>query len=94
MSITKLVTFVAKEENIAELKALLQTMVEPSRAEKGCLLYSIYQMDSKPTTFTVIETWEDDESLKGHQHSDHYRHYKAHFEQYTADKSSEVMTHI
>lgn len=94
MEITKQVIFVAKDDSIEELKKLLQDMVMPSRAEKGCLLYNIYQMDSKPNTFVVIETWADEESLKGHQESAHYAYYKAHFEPYTADKSKEGLTHI
>jgi len=88
MSITKQVIFVAKEEYIEELKALLGTMVEPSRHSKGCLLYHIYQREDKPTTFVVIESWENEAALDGHKHSAHYRHYKTHFEQYTAEKYS------
>lgn len=88
MNITKQVVFIAKDKNINELKALLETMLEPSRNEHGCLLYNIYQMKEKPNTFVVIETWENDAALDGHKNSDHYKHYKANFEQYTADKYS------
>ena len=94
MNITKQVVFVAKDENIEELKALLETMVDASRAEKGCLLYNIYQMVDDPKTFVVIETWENDEALKGHQHSEHYKHYKANFEPFTADKYSNQLVLI
>ncbi|NWF65952.1 MAG: antibiotic biosynthesis monooxygenase [Campylobacterales bacterium] len=92
MSITKQVVFVAKEESIEELKALLETMVEPSRKSNGCLLYNIYQMVEKPDTFVVIESWADDEALKGHQNSAHYKHYKANFEPFTKDKSSNALS--
>lgn len=88
MSITKQVIFVAKEENVEELKALLKTMVEPSQNSKGCLLYHIYQMQDKPTTFVVIESWENETALEGHQNSAHYKHYKANFEPFTAEKYS------
>jgi|SaaInl8_200m_RNA_FD_contig_31_2775398_length_429_multi_2_in_0_out_0_1 quinol monooxygenase YgiN len=94
MSQTKQVIFVAKEENISELKALLETMVQASRDEVGCELYHIYQMESKPTTFVVIETWESDEALNGHKQSAHYIHYKANFEQYTADKFSQELNEL
>lgn len=89
--ITKKVVFVAKDESIAELKALLETMVEASRAEVGCELYNIYQMKDKPNTFVVIETWENDEALDGHKNSPHYKHYKANFEPFTADKYSDEL---
>ncbi len=88
MTITKEVTFVAKEETIEELKALLATMVETSRAEDGCLFYYIHQMIDRPTTFVVLESWRDEAALEGHKNSPHYLHYKANFEPFTADKSS------
>ncbi|MEA3419356.1 MAG: putative quinol monooxygenase [Campylobacterota bacterium] len=88
MTITKQVIFVAKEENIKELKVLLTDMVEASRNEAGCLLYHIYQIEEKPTTFVVIESWENEAALDGHKNSAHYKHYKAHFEPFTAEKYS------
>ena len=94
MSITKKVIFVAKDESIEELKALLTTMVEASRAENGCDLYNIYQMSDKPTTFVVIETWESDKALDGHKESAHYLHYKSNFEPYTADKYSNELVSL
>ncbi len=94
MTITKKVTFVAKDDKIEELKALLGTMVNASRVEDGCLLYNIYQMKDKPTTFVVIETWENDEALEGHKHSAHYLHYKSNFEPFTRDKYSDELVSL
>lgn len=91
MSITKQVVFIAKNESIAELKALLTTMVEASRAENGCTLYNIYQLIDKPNTFVVVESWATEEALDGHKNSAHYLHYKSNFEQYTSDKYSDEM---
>ena len=91
MKITKKVVFIAFENTIEELKALLITMIEASRNEKGCELYNIYQMKNKPDTFVVIETWENEEALKGHQNSDHYKHYKAHYEPFTKNKYSDEL---
>lgn len=89
MTITKKVVFVAKDESIEELKALLGTMVQASRIEDGCLLYNIYQLEDKPTTFVVIEAWESEKALDGHKHSAHYLHYKSSYEPFTADKYSD-----
>ncbi|NOQ32495.1 MAG: antibiotic biosynthesis monooxygenase [Helicobacteraceae bacterium] len=94
MQITKEVVFIAKNENIFELKELLKTMVIPSQQEDGCLLYKIYQTKNKPATFVVIETWENDAALNGHKNSSHYKHYKANFEQYTLDKFSNELSDI
>lgn len=92
MEITKKVVFVAKDECIKELKDLLITMIEASRAEPGCTSYTIYQMTDKPTEFVVVETWENEAYLKAHGQTDHYNHYKAHFEPYTASKYKDDMS--
>ena len=89
MTITKKVVFVAKDDCIEELKALLGTMIQASRVEKGCLLYNIYQMQDRPATFVVVEAWENEEALEGHKNSEHYLLYKSSYEQYTADKYSD-----
>jgi len=91
MIITKKVIFIAKDDTIEELKALLTTMVKASQEEVGCLLYEIYQTKDKPNTFVVIETWENDVALEGHKHSTHYAHYKANFEPYCAEKFSDEL---
>ena len=91
MAITKQVTFVAKDENIEELKALLIEMIDTSKAEEGVIFYHIHQMKDKPTTFVVLESWESEEALEGHRHTAHYAHYKANFEQFTADKFSDEL---
>jgi quinol monooxygenase YgiN len=89
MNITKKVTFIAKEGHTNQLKTLLESMVLPSRAEKGCLKYNIYQIENEPARFIVIEAWEDEEALEGHKNSKHYKHYKSNYEVHTADKFSE-----
>ena len=94
MNITKQVKFVAKDDNIEELKALLIDMVDASRAEEGCLFYYIHQLTQKPTTFVVLESWESDNALDGHKNSAHYLHYKANFEQYTAEKFSHNLSSL
>lgn len=88
MVITKQVTFIAKKENIEELKALLKTMVQASKEEKGCLLYDIFQVNSQKEKFIVVESWENEASLDGHKVSAHYKHYKANFEVFCAHKDS------
>ncbi len=88
MSLIKKVVFIAKNGSIYELKSLLETMIEASRAEEGCELYNIYQIKDKPNTFVVIESWESEDALKGHQNSSHYIYYKSNYKKYTADKYS------
>jgi len=94
MSLIKKVVFIAKDDSINELKSLLETMIEASRAEEGCELYNIYQIKDKLNTFVVIESWESEEALKGHQNSSHYMYYKSNYEQYTADKYSNELVSL
>jgi len=91
MSITKKVTFIANTGHIKEMKNLLKTMVEASKAEDGCLLYDIFQFADEPQKFIVIESWRDEKSLDGHKQSDHYKYYKSHFEPYCQEKFSDEL---
>ena len=86
--ITKQVTFIAKEDCIDQMQALLHSMVQASKAEDGCLLYDIYQLKEEPRKFIVIESWRDENALDGHKASAHYNHYKTHYEPYCEDKYS------
>ena len=88
MSITKRVTFIAKDGCEEKLKELLEAMVEPSKAEEGCLNYNIYQYKQNPKKFMAVETWADDYRLDGHKNSAHYRIYKASYEPFIVDKYS------
>jgi len=42
MTITKRVTFIAKEGSEEKMKELLSAMVAPSKAEEGCIFYEIF----------------------------------------------------
>jgi quinol monooxygenase YgiN len=88
MTITKQVTFVAKDSGIEEMKALLKTMVQSSKNEEGCLLYDIFQLKDEPKKFIVVESWADEKALDGHKRSAHYKHYKESFEPYCEEKFS------
>jgi quinol monooxygenase YgiN len=94
MQITKRVTFIAKEGCEDKLKALLEAMVEPSKAEKGCLNYNIYQYKDNKRKFMAVETWESEEALQGHKNSAHYKIYKSSYEPYTQDKYTDELDYL
>ncbi len=89
MSVTKTVTFIAKEGHEKELRALLTMMVAPSKAEIGCELYEIFEYKQTPGKFLVVESWANDAALDGHKASSHYAKYKSSFEPHCAFKSSD-----
>ena len=91
MTITKRVTFIAKENDVEKMKELLTAMVEPSKAEDGCLLYDIYQYENNPRKFMAVETWRDEKALDGHKASGHYAIYKSSYEPYCDKKYSDEL---
>ena len=82
MTITKSVTFIAKDGCIDKMKELLSAMVIPSQAEVGCLFYEIVQYKDEPQRFMAVETWENEAALDGHKASAHYKIYKSSYESF------------
>ena len=94
MTITKRVTFIAKDGCENDLHDLLKMMVIPSKAEKGCLNYNIYSYKNNPKKFMAVETWENEDALNGHKTSPHYKIYKKYAPQYTADKYTDDLDYM
>ncbi len=63
----------AKSGRSDELGELLMTLVEPSRAEAGCLAYEIHRANDDEDTWMIYETWESPAHVTGHFHSSHFR---------------------
>lgn len=91
MTITKKVTFIAKEDGVEKMKELLTAMVKPSKAEDGCILYDIFQCKERPEKFFAVETWRDEAALEGHKSTEHYAVYKSSYEPYCEDKYSDEL---
>jgi quinol monooxygenase YgiN len=64
---------VARKGNEDQVKALLQTMLAPTRAESGCTLYELYESGERGR-FYFYELWESQAALKQHAASPHYKH--------------------
>ena len=58
--------FTAKPGKQEELSAFLQTLVEPTRREPGCLRYELNQPLNDPATFTFVETFADQQAFEAH----------------------------
>jgi len=89
MTITKRVTFIAKEGDEAKMKELLTAMVAPSKIEEGCIFYEIFQYVDNPRKFMAYESWENEAALDGHKTSAHYAIYKSSYEPYCEHKYSD-----
>ncbi len=91
MTITKSVTFIAKDGSQEKMKELLSAMVIPSKAEKGCLFYEIFQYENDKKRFMAVETWENEAALDGHKASAHYATYKSSYEPFCEKKYTDEL---
>ena len=91
MTITKRVTFIAKDGCEEKMKELLSAMVIPSKAEDGSLFYEIFQYENNPKKFMAVETWRDEAALDGHKASSHYKIYKTSYEPFCDEKYTDEL---
>src|SRR5262245_44309867 len=68
-------TLVAKRGKAQELKALLDGMVVPSRAESGNLQYNVWRDDADAGRFVLEELYTDDAAVAAHHATPHYEKY-------------------
>jgi len=56
----------ARRDTVDEVRRILLGLIEPSRAEPGCLKYELLQNADDPTDFTFVETFASDDALRVH----------------------------
>jgi quinol monooxygenase YgiN len=61
----------AKSGSEAILQAALSDLVEPTRAEAGCLSYELFASVVDATTFITIEQWRSQADLDAHLETPH-----------------------
>src|SRR5262245_47736377 len=61
----------SRPEKIEETRKVLEGLVEPTRAETGCVGYELMQNNDDPTDFTFVEEWMGDDVLDAHLKTDH-----------------------
>jgi quinol monooxygenase YgiN len=64
----------AKPDKVDELRTLLVGLLEPTRAEPGCIRYEMLENKENPAEFTFVEEWKNDSDLDGHFATDHIKH--------------------
>lgn len=62
-----------KPERAAELRRLLLSFVEPTRAEEGCLQYHFHADRDDASVFAFYEVWRSREDLDRHLELPHMR---------------------
>jgi quinol monooxygenase YgiN len=61
----------AQPDKVQELKAILLRIVEPTRAEDGCIRYELHQSDTDPVDFVFFEEWANSAAIAAHMQSAH-----------------------
>lgn len=61
----------AKSGSEALIRDALASLVEPTRAEEGCLRYDLFSSAADPAVFITIERWRSQEDLDGHLQTPH-----------------------
>ncbi len=64
-------SFRAKAGKEEDLKAVLTTLIAPTRREPGCIQYDLLQSTVHPAEFCFIERWESEYALEQHVQSEH-----------------------
>ncbi|MFI9415324.1 putative quinol monooxygenase [Nocardia gamkensis] len=72
-TLTLNVRFTAKPGREAELRDLLQGMIEPTLAETGCIRYELYLHPTDPSRMVLLEEWADADALDAHFRTPHLK---------------------
>ena len=70
---------IAKSEKRMEVINLCREMLEPSRAEAGCISYRFYQELTDENSFFFYEEWSDQGAIDDHTATEHYLKFQMKF---------------
>lgn len=65
----------AKPGKAGELKALLDGMIAPSRAEPGNLRYDLWRDQANAERFVLDELYSSNDAIAAHRETAHFKHY-------------------
>lgn len=63
---------VARPGQAETLRAVLESLIPPTRAEAGCRHYELWRNHADPNEFTFIEEWTTDAALDAHLATEHF----------------------
>ena len=62
-------------EKVPQAIGYFGKMQAASRAEPGCISYTIYRAKDDPTLFFIHEEWRDQAALEAHNATGHFKEY-------------------
>lgn len=72
MTLIVVATIDTQADHIDAVRAALEAVVPPSRAESGCLRYELHLDNKIPTRFIMLEEWADKAALTAHYATPHF----------------------
>lgn len=75
-----------REEDLARI---LGEMIEPTRAEPGCVNYDLHRHVDDPARFVFYEGWTSPEALEAHMATPHFRKMLADLEGVVAERDEQ-----
>lgn len=69
--LTVIAKITAKKSKVKETKALLQSLVNPTLKEEGCIQYDLHQGKPEEYIFFFYENWESRDALEKHLANTH-----------------------
>ncbi len=73
VKITAILT--AKPGKAGDLRALIESMLAPSRAEPGNLRYDLWQDQADPNRFVLDELYSGEDAVASHRATPHFQSY-------------------
>ena len=74
--ITVVARIKAKEGMEEKMKQQLMTLLGPTRAEKGCINYTLHQSVQNRTIFMLYENWVSKNDLDEHMKTPHFKSHR------------------
>ncbi len=56
-----------------EFIKLTEELIEKTRKEDGCISYKLLEDINNPLILTFVEDWKDEEAIKNHNSSEHFK---------------------
>jgi quinol monooxygenase YgiN len=64
---------IVQPERRSDLLETMRGMLEPTRVERGCLTYRLYEDVENRNTFFLVEEWDTQKDLESHIRTDNQR---------------------
>ena len=75
-TVTVIARIEAKSDQIQRVKTALLKLIEPTRAEEGCLQYDLHQDHESPEVFFFYENWTSRPLLQTHMGREHMQNFR------------------